>query len=143
MYKFYPGVNPEKYYFEMGAILLSVAFLAQGCAYGTIINGSRETIGITSNPSGADVSVNGQTIGKTPISTSLPRKQNAIIEFEHDGCQKAQVYVSSTASPLWVASIFPFFLWGLLIGGVIDFSTGGTYYLDPDNPYVSMNCGKK
>jgi len=55
------------------AFLTIIIFLS-GCAYGTIINGSKQEVIFNSKPEGAEVSVNGQKIGKTPFTWELPRK---------------------------------------------------------------------
>lgn len=121
------------------AILTLVAFL-NACAYGTLIRGSKQDLLFNSYPQEAKVKINGQEIGKTPITWKLPRKKGALVEFEKEGCVKKQVMVDSSTSAIVFANLLPFFLWGLIVGGVIDMMSGGAYNLEPDPVYVSLEC---
>src|ERR1051326_762383 len=52
-------------------VILSAHFLG-ACA--TIVTGRNGQVSFTSNPGGATVSVDGRTIGVTPLTTVLPKK---------------------------------------------------------------------
>ena len=121
------------------AIVTLLAFL-NGCAYGTLIRGSKQEVLFNSQPDGADVSVDGQTIGKTPVKWDLPRKKGALVEFKKAGCERKQVMVNSYTSPIVLANLIPFIFFGLIVGGVIDMMSGGAYNLEPDPVYTSLEC---
>ena len=67
------------------AVALSVVVILGGCA--TIMQGTTQSVGVTSNPTGATVSRNGQTVGKTPVIVDLRRKDQHFIHVEMDGYQ--------------------------------------------------------
>ena len=79
--------------------------LSSGCA--TIAHGTRQTVTVTSDPSGATVTVlSGGTVestpGVTPIKLNLTRRDSRItIRLEKDGCPPADVRVKRTTSG-WV-----------------------------------------
>ena len=93
--------------------LLSIAVFINGCAYGTIFHGSKEDLLLTSSPDGANVKLNGLPIGKTPIAWQAPRNHSILVEFETPGCERREVRVGSTLSPIIIANIFPFLGFGL------------------------------
>lgn len=125
---------------ELTWLLLTVTIFVNGCAYGTLINGTSQEVLFNSRPDGADVAVNGQKIGKTPVSWKLPRKNSGLVEFEKKDCGKKQVMISSNASAIMIANALPFLFIGLIVGSVIDMMSGGGYNLDPNPVYVSLDC---
>ena len=116
------------------------ALSLQGCAYGTLIHGSKQELLFNSSPTGAHVAINGQDVGKTPLKWALPRKAGALVEFIKEGCEKKQIMLNSSVSPIVFANLLPFLFYGLLVGGIIDMMSGGAYKLDPDPVYVSLDC---
>ena len=55
-------------------LLLILVFVATtGCA--TILKGTSQTVTFNSEPSEADVIIDGKTMGKTPVSVSLKKKK--------------------------------------------------------------------
>jgi hypothetical protein len=67
----------------IAVIGLGVAFAFSGCA--TIISGSSQTVSFNSTPEGATVTAGGRVIGKTPITTRLPRETGQSITFAKEG----------------------------------------------------------
>ena len=95
-----------------------------------------------SKPEGATVTVNGEEIGQTPIAHKISRKHDAFVEIEKTGCKKKETTLDSTLSPVIFANIFPFFVAGLALGCLFDFSSGGAYKLEPDMVYANLDCPK-
>lgn len=104
-----------------------------GCA--TIVRGPNESIGISSSPIGATVTVNGMTY-TTPVIVELPRMKNHVVVFEKEGFESASGTIQSETSAWWLGN-FVFYL-GAFIGIPIDFATGSTKDLTPDNVHVTM-----
>jgi hypothetical protein len=88
-----------------------VAAASTGCA--TLVHGPRQTVTVTSDPSGAQVTVlsdrpGGTRIvrsnpGLTPIQLRLTRRDpNIVIRLEKDGCSPAEVRLERTISG-WIA----------------------------------------
>lgn len=97
-----------------------------GC--GTIINGSSQLINVSSNPSGASISVDGIRNAQTPAYISLARKSGHALEITLDGYQPFQMQIQrGTSGWVWGNIVF-----GGLIGLVVDASTGGMYKLTPE-----------
>ncbi|NBR15909.1 MAG: PEGA domain-containing protein [Flavobacteriales bacterium] len=109
------------------AIVASVFFL-QSCA--TIITGKLQTVTFVSQPPGANVIVDGENIGVTPITKEVPRKSE-IITFSNQGYQDYTLKVKkSTNGWSWGNFVFlPLAGVGPLIGVLIDNSNGSGYVI--------------
>jgi len=113
-------------------LMLSCAIIA-GC--GTIVNSSTQDLGISSNPSGAIVTVNDTNQGTTPVTTELSRKDTHTIKLDLDGYQPYEMIINRSVSG-WVWGNI---LFGGLIGLAIDAGTGGMYKLSPDEISAQMS----
>ena len=107
------------------AALLTI--LLAGCA--TIFKGAKQTIDFTSEPSTADVYVNGQLMGKTPMQIELKVDKTYNVEFRKEGFENRTIILSHSIGAHWI--IFDV-LFGL-IPVIIDASTGAWYSLDLDH----------
>ncbi len=65
-----------------------VASLFTGCS--TFEEGVSQTVSVYSFPAGAEVSVQGETVGTTPLEMSLPRKTPHIITLSKPGYKEWQ-----------------------------------------------------
>jgi len=108
------------------SVLAVLVLFLVGCA--TIMQGTKQNVGISSNPSGAKVTINGQTFGNTPLTVELSRKDNHIIKIELEGFLPYETTLTRKVSG-WVAGNIIF---GGLIGLAIDAITGGMYKLTPE-----------
>jgi len=108
-------------------ITISIILLfTQAC--GTIMQGTTQQVGISSNPSDASVSINGQNHGNTPMIIDLKRKDSHMVKIELDGYQPYETTLTrSTSGWVWGNIVF-----GGLIGLVVDASAGGMYKLTPE-----------
>ncbi len=111
--------------------LLSLTSLTS-CA--TIMHGTRQSIGIASNPSNASVWVDRAYMGDTPIIVSMSRKDNHFVRIELDGYLPYEATFSRQMSG-WVLGNFVF---GGVIGLAVDAITGGIYRLTPDQVQAEM-----
>jgi len=113
--------------------LLASLLLASACA--TVVNGRTEPLGLSSNPAGAEVSIdNGEMKVITPTSVELKRDENHTFVFHKDGYQDTSATVTSGTSG-WVWGNL---LAGGIIGGVVDFATGAAYKFSDDTLTVNM-----
>ena len=66
---------------------LLVAFLLvsilPSCA--TIVKGTTESVTVASNPTNADVTVDGMARGQTPLDLELQRKRDHLVTIEKEG----------------------------------------------------------
>lgn len=104
----------------VGAVLIS------GCA--SIIQGTRQNVGISSTPSGATVCVDNKECGKTPCVQELSRKDNHFVTITLDGYMPYEITLTKSVSGwIWGNIIF-----GGLIGLVVDAVDGAMYKLTPE-----------
>ncbi len=114
-------------------LCLSVAVvMISSCA--TIINRTRQTIFLETDPPGATATIDGVQQLQTPASVKLKRGKDHRVTFEKSGYQKADAMVEKEISG-WI--------WGnLILGGLIglgiDFISGGAYKLDPETVHVTL-----
>ena len=100
--------------------------LVVGCA--TIMHGTSQQVGISSQPTGASVVVDSQPLGVTPVSAKLSRKNQHRITVTMSGYQPFEMVTTrKTSGWVWGNIVF-----GGLIGLVVDASTGGLYDVRPE-----------
>src|SRR5690554_3491014 len=107
-------------------LALTIVVLISGCA--TIIHGSRQSIGISSTPTKAIVSIDGQQFGETPVTATLERKDHHVVKIELPGYLPYETNLVRKVDG-WIAGNIVF---GGLIGLVVDAISGGMYKLTPD-----------
>lgn len=113
-------------------LTLVLALSLSSCA--TVVSGTKQNIKITSSPPGATVKINGADSGVTPTVANLKRKSSHSIDLSMSGYQP-QSRMLHAGMNQWI--------WGnLLIGGligmVIDFSSGASNQLSPDEVHADL-----
>ena len=86
-------------------VLLVLAAFLNACAYGTLIRGAKQGVTFNSKPSEAQVSINGQEIGETPVVWNLSRKKGYLVEFDKEGCEGKQMTLENSLSPIVFATL--------------------------------------
>ncbi len=112
--------------------ILLGAILIAGCC--SIIHGTKQEIGLSSSPSGASVTVNGQQMGTTPVTLDLKRNGSHKIAIEMEGYQPYEITLTKSVSG-WVWGNV---LFGGLIGLAVDAIDGAIYKLKPDTIQAQM-----
>jgi hypothetical protein len=112
--------------------VIAVVLFVSGCA--TIIHGSKQTVGISSNPTKATVTIDGQLIGETPVSTILTRGDNHIVSIELPGYMPYETNLIRKVDG-WIAGNIIF---GGLIGLAVDAISGGMYKLTPEQIHSEL-----
>jgi len=128
------------------AIAAAATLTMSGCA--TIANGRQQHVVVTSAPSGADVLLNGTSVGTTPATVRMRRREPAELEFRKAGFATQTVSVPRKVSR-WVVvnliylnplaaqgmnSVAQWFAWATgWFGAVlaVDFVSGGAYVRPP------------
>jgi hypothetical protein len=105
----------------------------QGCA--TIVKGSKQQVTITSNPSQANIYINGRLYGKTPSLARLDRKDNQFIKIELEGYHPFETHLQRKFNG-W---IFGNIIFGGIIGIIVDASTGAMYSLTPNQVTAQLS----
>jgi hypothetical protein len=112
--------------------VLIAALTLGACA--SIIHGTHQDVGISSDPTGASVTVDGHLEGKTPYVASLRRKDNHVVRIELPGYKPFETTVTRSVSG-WVWGNIVF---GGLIGLGVDAISGGLYKLTPEQVSGSL-----
>lgn len=117
-------------------VIATAAFVALGgCA--TIMHGSTESVGLSSNPANATVWVDGQQEGQTPITLNLKRGESHKVTMKLAGYQPySATFTKSVSGWVWGNLLF-----GGVIGLAVDAISGGLYKLTPQQ--VSAEMQKK
>lgn len=126
------------------SILLCMALASSLTSCATVVNGTHQSIGISSNPTNAHLWVDSRYVGRTPMIVQLSRKDNHTVTISLEGFETYQVVFSRKVSG-WV---FGNIIFGGVIGLAVDAISGGIYALTPDQVhaelcYNSMLCCKK
>ncbi len=120
------------------SILFSIAipFSLAGCA--TIVSGTTESISITSQPSGANVFIDGSTHGRTPTSVELKRRKGHSVRVEMDGYEAFERAITTKANGwIWGNIIF-----GGIPGLIVDLATGAIHDLEPNHIVANLTPNK-
>ncbi len=125
----------NKISYLVATILITTCFY--GCA--TIMNGPSQDVGFASCPSGAKVTVDGDSLGITPLTVSLARKDTHLVKIEADGYKPYEMPILKKTSG-WVWGNLMFSVYGLA-GLWLDFQSGGIYRLTPKRLQVSLPDG--
>lgn len=120
----------------MSKVLLFLSLiLTSGCA--TIIHGSRQKVGVSSNPSGATVYIDGQMMGRTPTIVVLTRKDFHHVKIVLPGYMPYETDLIRKVDA-WIAGNI---LFGGLIGLGVDAVSGSMYKLTPDQIIGELHSG--
>ncbi|NNF35541.1 MAG: PEGA domain-containing protein [Saprospiraceae bacterium] len=97
---------------------------------GTIILGSKQSVGISSTPSSAKIFINDEEVGLTPNTIDIKKSDAKSFEvrIELNGYESFETVLTRKTSG-WIAGNIVF---GGLIGLAVDFATGGAYVLTPE-----------
>jgi hypothetical protein len=99
---------------------LGLLFAGGGCATLVTGGGQDQAVRISSNPRGADVYVDDQPMGKTPLSLRLSRKDDHFVRVEKEGYRPYEKQLKSGFNPWMIGNV----LFGGIVGIVIDAVSG-------------------
>lgn len=108
------------------ALVILTVCIFGGCA--TLFKGSGSTVDFSSDPTGAQVYVNGVPRGTTPINLKLESKKTYTIEFKKDGFETKTYTITNHVGVGWIVLDV---LFGL-VPVIVDAATGAWYELDQD-----------
>jgi hypothetical protein len=99
------------------------------------VTGSSTDISLQSDPSEAQIEINGQDRGETPTTLSLDSDRSYTVELSLEGYEDESIQLRKSTSG-WVAGNL---LFGGIPGLVIDAATGGLYVLSPKNVSADLD----
>jgi PEGA domain len=108
-------------------VAVGVLWVCSGCA--TIVTGAGpdQKVRISSEPTGAKVTVDGTYRGQTPLSVELTRKDDHQVKMELAGYASHEQMIKSGFNPM----VFGNILIGGLIGVGVDLISGASTSLSP------------
>ncbi len=117
--------------------LIALPLLMGGCA--SILHGTRDQVGIASQPTGAEVIIDNQLYGKTPVTAELRRKDKHNITINVEGYEPYEFTITRKTSGFVFGNVVfgPFGLIGLAVDAI----TGGMYRLEPDQVQAELQTG--
>ena len=107
--------------------LLMAGCMVAGC--GTLFLPSSADITVNSNPVKAAVTIDGVTMGVTPLEVSLPTNRSYVISVSKEGYGTVSCTVNRKVSGVIVV----LYVLGGLVPALVDATTGGWYKLDSDS----------
>ena len=110
----------------IGLILLS---LLTSCA--AILKGTSQTVTFTSEPSGAEVFIDGQSRGVTPLSVKLKKNKYDTVMIKKKGYSPVVRPIEKSYDGIALLNIF----WDL---STTDMITGAAYEYEPNSYYVTL-----
>ncbi len=112
--------------------LASLSLLASGCA--SIVKGTTQLIPVSSDPTGAQVRLDGNNVGSTPTSVEVKRKGDHLMTIEKSGYKSESVAITRNIG----GAVYGNILAGGLIGWGVDAISGAQYNLSPATINVSL-----
>jgi len=111
-------------------IISSLLVITIGCA--SITRGSKDTLVVNSDPSGAKVSLSIGLSGKTPCAFKVSRKGGFLVKIEKEGYETIELQVVGQISGGGAAGMAGNVILGGIIGAGVDAATGATKDLKPN-----------
>lgn len=115
-------------FFLVSFALFAFVFLS-GSA--TIISGTNQTLNFQSEPPGAQVILDGQMVGVTPVSVNIPKSRRSSVMFQLDGYQTVTRDLNRRYDTITLLSIF----WDL---STTDLITGAAFEYEPNSFFITM-----
>jgi len=115
-------------------VTITAGFLAvvTGCA--TIISGTTQVLTFQSNPSGAEILVNGIPVGITPLTVTVKRKSGTKVMVKKEGYKEQSFVLKQSLEPWFWGNI----IFGGLFGSTTDIASGATVEYSPDQYYTTL-----
>ncbi len=115
-------------------LVLSVGFVMSGCA--SVVSGTSQEITFESQPEGATVSLDGNVLGKTPMTTTVKRERKRIVSFSKDGYQTQTMRLTTSLNG-WFWGNFAFSWFGPL-SSTTDGVSGAVHEYIPGRYFVTL-----
>ena len=100
-----------------------------GCA--TLISGTNQTLTFNSEPSGAEVYLDGALIGMTPVSLSVKKNKKDAFLIKKEGYKAVSRDITKSYDPVTVLSIF----WDL---STTDMISGAAFEYEPNSYFIQL-----
>lgn len=107
------------------------SLLFSGCA--GMFSGTTQSLTIKSNVEGANVELNGRTIGQTPLTAIIEKKKDLLIIVKKEGYHETSMPLNTSFDPMGLAGLFSY-------GSPLttDIQRGTAYQLSPNYYHVEL-----
>lgn len=123
--------------FQCLAIAGILIFSSFGCA--TLFKQKQRIVPFDSDPQGADIYINGNRMGKTPMPIKLSNLKDVTVTFKKDGYEDKTYIINTKVGGGWVVLD----VLGGFIPVIIDAVTENWYNLDANEVKVLLDVQKK
>lgn len=123
--------------FLMVGIVLVSAISLVGCA--TLFKQKSRTVAFNSDPQGAEIYINGNRMGKTPMPMNLSNLKAVTVTFKKEGYDDKTYIINTKVGGGWVVLD----CLGGFIPVIIDAVTENWYNLDTDEVKVMLDVQRK
>ena len=120
--------------------LVIFAICLPSCA--TVVRGTRQKLVVESNPPGASVRLHNGTVGTTPTTFWVKRRENTVLTVTKPGYKMAIINIRSQYAPMGVANSAGNIILGGVVGVVIDAVSGSLKSIEPNRAQVTLIRGK-
>lgn len=124
----------KKQFLFIGIVGLT-ALMLSSCA--TMFSGTTQHVSFNSEPQGAAVSVDGQTLCFTPCIANVQRSSTSVVTFTKDSYKRGDAILNGTFNPTTIWNV----LWGygVLVAIPIDAITGAIWRYNFPSVYVKLS----
>lgn len=116
-------------------LILAALLIVAGC--GTLFNSSTKNVAMSSEPTGAEVFIDGNRMGTTPITLELDNQENHAVVFRKEGHQDVTCDIKTKVGAGYVILD----ILGGLVPVIIDAATGEWESLDKETCNVNLPSG--
>ena len=111
----------------------AVSLCFTGCA--SLVDGNSQPMSFASTPDEATVYINGQAVGKTPVTIPIKRKSgDQQLKFSKEGYKDVELTLISNINPWFFGNVVS----GGLLGSTTDGLSGAAFKYDPSSYMVTL-----
>lgn len=118
------------------AFLIGSVATISSCA--TIMDGDSQTVTFNSNPSGAEIFLDGKRLGTTPLTVQIKRERNKMFVAKKEGHDEQQMVLSTHLNSWFWGNIIT----GGVLGSSTDYASGAAYEYSPNNYFITLTPQK-
>jgi hypothetical protein len=115
--------------------VLALGLMPAGCA--TLINGSTQDITVNSNVEGAEVHLNDEMLGTTPLFVTIRRGEEGLLSVTAEGYQPYRIALNKKLN--WAVFGNLLSTYAGFFGSSTDYSTGAMYMYEPSTFFASLH----
>jgi uncharacterized protein YceK len=110
-------------------VFSTIMLVLSGCA--TIFKGSSQSVSFNSEPEGADIIIDGMSMGQTPATLSLKKNKYKNVMFKKDGYSTQTMALDTSYDAIALLNVF----WDL---STTDLITGNAYEYAPNTYFARL-----